>query len=72
MLLADKVLGLGLEKFIKRKIPQKIKHKVLLREKLRREKKWGMSDKIREELLKLGYKIEDTKFGPIVKNVKLE
>jgi cysteinyl-tRNA synthetase len=65
--LADRVLGLGLEKFIKRKIPQKIKDKVLLREKLRKEKKWEMADKIREELLKLGYKIEDTDFGPIVK-----
>jgi cysteinyl-tRNA synthetase len=65
--LADKILGLGLEKFIKRKIPQKIKDKVLLREKLRKEKNWDMADKIREELLKLGYKIEDTKFGPIVK-----
>jgi cysteinyl-tRNA synthetase len=65
--LADRVLGLGLEKFIKRKIPQKIKDKVLLREKLRKEKKWEMADKIREELLKLGYKIEDTKFGPFVK-----
>jgi cysteinyl-tRNA synthetase len=34
---------------------------------LRKEKKWEMADKIREELLKLGYKIEDTDFGPIVK-----
>jgi cysteinyl-tRNA synthetase len=67
VLLADEILGLELEKFIKRKIPQKIKDKVLLREKLRKEKKWEMADKIREELLKLGYKIEDTKFGPIVK-----
>jgi cysteinyl-tRNA synthetase len=67
VLFADRVLGLGLEKFIKRKIPQKIKDKVLLREKLRKEKKWEMADKIREELLKLGYKIEDTDFGPIVK-----
>jgi len=67
VLLADKVFGLGLEKFIKRKIPKEIKNKVLLREKLRKEKKWEMSDEIREELLKLGYKIEDTKFGPIVK-----
>jgi cysteinyl-tRNA synthetase len=67
VLLADEILGLGLEKFIKRKIPQKIKDKVLLREKLRKEKNWEMADKIREELLKLGYKIEDTDFGPIVK-----
>jgi cysteinyl-tRNA synthetase len=67
VLLADEILGLGLEKFIKRKIPKKIKDKVLLREKLRKEKNWAMADKIREELLKLGYKIEDTKFGPFVK-----
>jgi cysteinyl-tRNA synthetase len=67
VLLADEILGLGLEKFIKRKISQKIKDKVLLREKLRKEKNWEMADKIREELLKLGYKIEDTEFGPIVK-----
>jgi cysteinyl-tRNA synthetase len=67
VLLADEILGLGLEKFIKRKIPKKIKDKVLLREKLRKEKNWEMADKIREELLKLGYKIEDTKFGPFVK-----
>jgi cysteinyl-tRNA synthetase len=69
VLLADKILGLGLEKFIKRKIPQKIKDKVLLREKLRKEKKWEMADKIREELLKLGYKIEDTEFGPLIKYI---
>jgi cysteinyl-tRNA synthetase len=67
VLLADEILGLGLEKFIKRKIPKKIKDKVLLREKLRKEKNWAMADKIREELLKLGYKIEDTDLGPIVK-----
>ena len=68
-LLADKILGLGLEKFVKRKIPQKIKNKVLLREKLRREKKWDLADRIRDDLLKLGYKIEDTKFGPLVKKI---
>jgi len=58
---------LGLEKFVKSKIPQKIKNKVLLREKLRREKKWEIADKIRNDLLKQGYKIEDTKLGPLVK-----
>jgi len=66
-LLADKILGLGLEKFIKRKIPKIIKDKILLREKLRKEKKWELADKIRNELLKLGYKFEDTRFGSIVK-----
>jgi cysteinyl-tRNA synthetase len=65
--LANKILGLGLEKFIKRKIPKEIKDKVLLREKLRKEKNWAIADKIREEILKFGYKIEDTDLGPIVK-----
>jgi cysteinyl-tRNA synthetase len=67
VLLADEILGLGLEKFVKRKIPKEVKNKVLLREKLRKDKKWDVADKIREELLKLGYKIEDTKLGPLVK-----
>ncbi len=67
VLLADEILGLRLKEFIAKKIPKKIKDKVILRENLRKERKWEMADKIREELLKLGYKIEDTKFGPIVK-----
>jgi cysteinyl-tRNA synthetase len=67
VLLADEILGLKLKEFITKKIPKKIKDKVILRENLRKERKWEMADKIREELLKLGYKIEDTKFGPLVK-----
>ncbi|GIW66974.1 MAG: cysteine--tRNA ligase [Candidatus Parcubacteria bacterium] len=66
----NKILGLGFEDFLKKqKLPAEIKKKVLLREKLRKERKWQEADKIREELLKAGYKIEDTKQGPIIKKV---
>ncbi|MFN7088383.1 MAG: cysteine--tRNA ligase, partial [Candidatus Paceibacteria bacterium] len=40
---------------------------VVEREKLRKEKKWGEADKIRERVLKLGWQIEDTAFGPRLK-----
>jgi cysteinyl-tRNA synthetase len=70
VLLADQVLGLGLEEFLKKqKIPALVKKKVLLREKLRKEKRWPEADKIREEILKMGYKIEDTPYGPIIKKI---
>jgi cysteinyl-tRNA synthetase len=70
VLLADQVLGLGLEEFLKKqKIPALVKKKVLLREKLRKEKKWPEADKIREEILKMGYKVEDTQYGAVIKKI---
>jgi cysteinyl-tRNA synthetase len=70
VLLADQVLGLGLEEFLKKqKIPVLVKKKVLLREKLRKEKRWSEADKIREEILKMGYKVEDTQYGAVIKKI---
>jgi cysteinyl-tRNA synthetase len=70
VILADQVLGLGLEEFLKKqKISTVVKKKVLLREKLRKEKKWSEADQIREEILKMGYKIEDTPYGPVIKKI---
>ncbi|GIW67622.1 MAG: cysteine--tRNA ligase [Candidatus Parcubacteria bacterium] len=67
---ADKILGLGFKEFLaKQKLPAEIKKKVLLRERLRKEGKWQEADKIREEVLEAGYKIEDTKQGSIIKKV---
>ena len=65
----DKVLGLGLEKIKKIKIPQKVKKLVQLREEYRKAGDFKGADKIRKELLQLGYKIEDTKEGPKVKKM---
>jgi len=69
----DQVLGLRLSDQIKTeiKIPKKVKKLVEQREKLRKEKKWREADKIREQILKLGYQVEDTPKGSQVKPKKL-
>ena len=59
----DKVFGLGLEKIKKEKIPLKIKKMVQEREKLRKNRNFQKADEIRKEILKLGYKLEDSKNG---------
>ena len=37
------------------------------REKLRKEKRWVESDKIRDQIIASGYLIEDTQYGPLIK-----
>ncbi len=66
----DKVFGLGLNKIKKIKIPQKIKELVKKREEFRKKQDWKKADKIREEIKKLGYKIEDTKEGPKISKIE--
>ncbi|TSC91045.1 MAG: cysteinyl-tRNA synthetase [Parcubacteria group bacterium Gr01-1014_2] len=48
-------------------IPEKIFELVQNREKLRKEKAWLEADKVRDEVKSLGYSIEDTPYGPLVK-----
>lgn len=48
------------------KIPLKIKKLLTLRKKFRKENKWKEADKIRKEIEKLGYKVEDTQKGQII------
>lgn len=55
----DAVLGLNLKKQ-KQIIPPKIKNLVREREELRREKRWEEADKIRKQIEKAGYILEDT------------
>lgn len=56
----DKVLGLNLEKLSKKEeIPQNILDLVEERKKVREEKDWETSDKLRAEILELGYEITD-------------
>jgi len=62
----DRVLGLKLDK-IKIEIPKKIKELLEKREEARKKKDFELADKIREEIKKEGYVIEDTKEGPILK-----
>jgi len=65
----DKVLGLGLTGIKKEavKIPEEIEKLVEQRKELRKEKKWDEADKIREEIEKKGFRVEDVSADSIVK-----
>lgn len=59
----DSVLGLKLNEVKLQKeepIPQEVMELVRKRDKLRKEKRWGEADRVRQEILKRGYIIEDT------------
>ena len=49
-------------------LTDQVKELIFLREKFRLDKKWEESDDIRSKLLEMGYVIEDTQYGPIVKH----
>lgn len=63
----DKVLGLGFKEVKPLKIPPKIKQLVVRREKLRINKQFIQADSLRKKIEKLGYFIDDTPFGPMVR-----
>lgn len=65
----DKVLGLRLatQTKVAIKIPKEIKELVEKREELRKKEKWEEADKIRQQIEKLGWKIEDASKGPKLK-----
>ena len=69
----DEVLGLNLRaESVPRvsRVPREIKKLVEEREKLREEGKWREADKIRKEIEEMGYIIEDTEKGSIVRAKK--
>lgn len=53
----------------KEKTPSKILRLLKKREKYRKLKKWNLADKIRVEIEKMGYKVEDTPTGPRIKKM---
>jgi len=63
----DKVFGLELGKEEKIIIPEKVKKLIEQREQLRKSKVWKKADDIRKKINKLGYVIDDTKKGSVVK-----
>ncbi len=63
----DLVLGLDLFKKEEIKIPEKVKELVAERESARKEKNWEKADSLREEIKKLGYRVDDTEEGPKIK-----
>jgi cysteinyl-tRNA synthetase len=63
----DEVFGLDLLKKEKIEISKKVKELIKKREKARKEKNWEKADEIREKIKKLGYYLDDTKKGVVVK-----
>lgn len=72
ILVMDKVLGLGLDKIEKAQLPQGAKQLIDRREELRKSGNFEQSDKLRDELLKLGVEVEDTSAGPRWKITKAQ
>ncbi len=69
LLFSDLVFGLGLAHSPRApKIPAEIKKLLDRREEARAKKNWSEADKIREEIRKLGFSIEDSHAGPKVKH----
>ena len=63
----DEVLGILPDE--ETSVPDKIKNLTAEREKLRKQKKWQEADKIREEIKNLGYALDDTSKGTVVKKI---
>ena len=64
----DLVLGLGLDAYIGKQVevPAEVQKLVADREVARAEKNWAESDRLREEIAKLGFEVKDTASGPVV------
>lgn len=67
----DQVLGLGLNKIsnFKLQITNEVQKLIDEREKLRKEKKFAEADRIRLEIEKKGFAVEDTKEGPNIRKI---
>lgn len=63
----DKVLGLDLLKKERIKISEKIRKLIKEREDLRKKKMWKEADEIRKKINNLGFVIEDTEKGVLIK-----
>ncbi|MBI2068595.1 MAG: cysteine--tRNA ligase [Candidatus Yanofskybacteria bacterium] len=60
----DTMLGIIPSKL--EKIPDEVLELVEKREKLREEKNWAEADKIRAQIEEMGYRVDDTIYGPLV------
>lgn len=63
----DRVFGLDLLKQEKIEIPDNIQKLLEEREQEKKSKNWDKADEIRKQIEKLGYRVEDTKQGQIIK-----
>ena len=64
----DDVLGLDLVNYKpeEKVLPEEIQKLVELRNEARNSKNWSESDRLRDEIIKKGYKVKDTKEGTVV------
>jgi len=65
-----KNVGLNLFKREKEKVPFEVKKIAEEREKLREKKEWEKSDELREKINNLGYAVEDTERGFVLKKMR--
>ena len=67
----DEVLGLDLKNYKEEAqvLPENIQELVNQRIVARQEKNWAESDRLRDELINLGYSVKDTKDGIEVKKI---
>jgi cysteinyl-tRNA synthetase len=63
LLAFDEVLGLNLAETKEIKIPAEVKKLATVRQQLRKKKKWAEADKIRKEIEKKGFLVEDKEEG---------
>ncbi|NIT04434.1 cysteine--tRNA ligase [Candidatus Saccharibacteria bacterium] len=70
LLKMDKVFGLKLSEVGQVEVPEEVRKLIDERERLREEGNWEESDKIRDHVEQLGYRVEDSEEGPVVKKVK--
>lgn len=70
LLKMDEVMGLGLEKFVGKslEIPENVQNLLKERENARKSGDFKKSDKLRHEIKKLGFEIEDTQKGSKIKS----
>ena len=62
----DRVFGIILQE---KEIPPEVQKLVQEREKAREEKDFARSDELREQIKNLGYEVEDTIYGPLIKKI---
>ncbi|MEK6915458.1 MAG: cysteine--tRNA ligase [Nanoarchaeota archaeon] len=67
----DNVLGLGIKEMNEKKvkIPKGVNELVKKREVARKNRDWNLSDKLRDELVELGFSVEDTSEGQVVRKI---
>lgn len=65
----DEVLGIEIDKNIQEELPEEVAKLLEKRKIARQQKDWGMSDRLRDEIMKLGYKVKDSKEETIIEKM---